>query len=425
MFIDKVKISIKAGDGGDGATSFLHFKGVVNGGPDGGDGGKGGNVIIRADKHLSSLVEYYYKTKYFAGNGERGMSKNCTGKAGEDVVLLVPLGTVVKDEKTGNVIQDFFYHGQEKVVLEGGQGGKGNARFVTSRRHAPHFSQKGEPTEKQSIIMELKTIADVGLIGFPNVGKSTLLSKVSSARPKIANYHFTTLSPNLGVVSRFDESFVVADIPGLIEGASEGAGLGIEFLKHIERTRMLVHVVDISGMEGRDPYDDFIKINAELKGYSETLASLQQIVVANKCDVFGAEENLEVFTQKIKEDFGDKYKVIPITAITGDGKEKLLDEIQKVLKDLPPVSPLEFEEFNYTKPDRLDYEIEEIEDGVFNITGSLIDVLVRNVCMSDMHSMAYLQKVLKDRGIFKQLRQMGAGEGSTIIIAGTEFDFVD
>ena len=421
MFIDKVKISIKAGNGGDGATSFLHFKGVVNGGPDGGDGGKGGDIIIRADSHISSLIEYYYKTKYFAEDGSRGEPKNCTGKAGKDIVLIVPLGTVVKDAETGNIIQDFFYDGQEKTVLYGGQGGKGNARFTTSRRHAPHFSQKGESTDKQTIIMELKTIADVGLVGFPNVGKSTLLSKVSSARPKIANYHFTTLSPNLGVATYYDENFVVADIPGLIEGASEGAGLGIEFLKHIERTRMLVHVVDISGIEGRDPYDDFIKINEELSRYSETLASLKQIVVANKCDIYGAEENLQAFKEKI----GDDYKVIAISALTGDGKEELLKEITEVLKDIPPVSPLEFEEFNYVKPDRLSYEIEEIEPGVFNITGSLVEVLGRNVVMSDMHSMAYLQKVLKDRGIFKELRQMGAGEGSTVIILGTEFDFVD
>lgn len=421
MFVDKVKISIKAGNGGDGATSFLHFKGVVNGGPDGGDGGKGGDIIIKADSHVNSLLEYYYKTKYFAEDGQRGQSKNCTGAAGKDIVLLVPLGTVVRDEETGNILQDFFYDGQQKTILEGGQGGKGNARFVTSRRHAPHFSQKGENTEKKSIVMELKTIADVGLVGFPNVGKSTLLSKVSSARPKIANYHFTTLSPNLGVAEYYGDTFVVADIPGLIEGASQGAGLGIEFLKHIERTRMLVHVVDISGMEGRDPYEDFVKINEELKSYSETLASLKQIVVANKCDVYGAEENLATFAEKVGKD----YKIIPISALTGSGKEELLKVINEELKDIPPVSPLEFEEFNYVKPDRLTYEIEEIEPGVFNITGSLVEVLSRNVVMNDMHSMAYMQKVLKDRGIFKELRQMGAGEGSTVIIGGTEFDFVD
>lgn len=421
MFIDKVKISIKAGDGGDGATSFLHFKGVVNGGPDGGDGGKGGDVIIRADKRVSSLIEYYYKTKYTAENGSNGESKNCFGKAGKDLVLLVPLGTVVRDEESGNILQDFFYDGQEKVILKGGEGGKGNARFVSSRRHAPHFSQKGEDVERKFIIMELKTIADVGLVGFPNVGKSTLLSKVSSAKPKIANYHFTTLSPNLGVATYYDESFVVADIPGLIEGASEGAGLGHDFLKHIERTRMIVHVVDISGVEGRDPYDDYIKINEELSSYSETLGKLKQIVVANKCDIYGAEENLQIFKQKV----GDDITVIPITAVNGDGIDKLLKKIVEVLAEIPPVQPLEYEEFNYEKPDHLTYEIEEVEPGVFEITGTLVDVLKRNVVVDDMHSFAYMQKVLKDRGIFKELRKMGAEEGSTVIIGGTEFDFVE
>lgn len=421
MFIDKVRISIKAGDGGDGATSFLHFKGVVNGGPDGGDGGKGGDVIIRADKRVSSLLEYYYKTKYTAENGSNGESKNCFGKAGQDLVLLVPLGTVVRDEESGQVIQDFFYDGQEKVVLKGGEGGKGNARFVSSRRHAPHFSQKGEDTERKFIIMELKTIADVGLVGFPNVGKSTLLSKVSSAKPKIANYHFTTLSPNLGVANYYDETFVVADIPGLIEGASEGAGLGIDFLKHIERTRMIVHVVDISGVEGRDPYDDFIKINEELSSYSAKLGKLKQIVAANKCDIYGAEENLKAFKEKI----GRKYPVIPITAVNGEGTDKLLKKIVETLAKLPPVQPLEYEEFSYEKPDRLTYEIEEIEDGVFEITGTLVDVLKRNVVIDDMHSFSYMQKVLKDRGIFKELRKMGATDGSTIVIGGSEFDFYD
>lgn len=421
MFIDKVKITVKAGNGGDGATSFLHFKGVVNGGPDGGDGGKGGDVIIRADKRVSSLIEYYYKTKYFAGNGENGQSKNCFGKAGEDVVLLVPTGTVVRDEESGEILMDFFNDGQEKKILTGGEGGKGNARFTTSRRHAPHFSQKGEETEKKTLIMELKTIADVGFVGFPNVGKSTLLSKITSARPKIANYHFTTLSPNLGVVSYYDESFVVADIPGLIEGASQGAGLGIDFLKHIERTRMIVHVVDVSGIEGRDAFDDYQKINEELRSYSEKLASLKQIVVANKCDVFGAEEKLAEFKEKLPND----VKVVPMSAIKGEGTKILIEEILETLKDIPPVAPLEYEEFNYVKPDRLYYEIEEIEDGVFEITGSLVDVLKRNVVTSDFHSMAYMQKVLKDRGIFKELRKLGADNNSTVVIAGEEFEFLD
>ena len=298
MFIDRAIIRIKAGNGGCGATSFLHFKGKVGGGPDGGDGGKGGDVIFVADEHVSSLADYYYKSKFFAENGEPGGPKNCFGKAGKDLVLKVPLGTVIKDKQTGNIIADMFEEGYKKVVLVGGEGGKGNARFTNSRRHTPHFSQTGEKTEEKQILLELKTIADVGLVGFPNVGKSTLLSRITNARPKIADYHFTTLSPNLGVCGLYDEQFTIADIPGLIEGASEGAGLGIEFLRHIERTRMLIHVVDISGVEGRDPYDDYLKINEELKKYGD-LDKLKQIIALNKCDMYGAEENIKIFKKKI------------------------------------------------------------------------------------------------------------------------------
>lgn len=420
MFIDRAVISIKAGDGGNGITSFIHYKGKVSGGPDGGDGGKGGNIVFVADRHLSSLIDYYYKTKYVAENGENGGSKDCFGHAGADLVLRVPLGTVIKDYESGNIIADMFEEGQKKVVLVGGDGGKGNAKFANSRRRAPHFSQTGEKTETKRVVLELKTIADVGLVGFPNVGKSTILSKITKARPKIANYHFTTLSPNLGVVDYYDTQFMVADIPGLIEGASEGAGLGIEFLKHIERTRMLVHVVDVSGMEGRDPYDDYLKINEELKNYSKELSKLKQIVVANKCDVYGAEENLKALKEKI----GRKHKIIPISAITGEGLDKVKSEMVKILEKLPPVKPLEFEEFNYVKPDRLDYEIYR-EGETFVVEGTLVDVLKRNVVMTDMNSLAYLQKVLKDRGIIAELRKMGATDKSTIIIGGEEFEFVD
>lgn len=420
MFIDRALITIKAGDGGSGITSFVHYKGKVSGGPDGGDGGKGGDVIFIADQHLSSLADYYYKTKYVAENGSAGGSKNCFGKAGQNLVLRVPLGTVIRDRESGNIIADMFTDGQSKVVLVGGDGGKGNARFTNARRHAPHFSQTGEKTEIKQVILELKTIADVGLVGFPNVGKSTILSKITRARPKIANYHFTTLSPNLGVCDYYDNQFVVADIPGLIEGASEGAGLGIEFLKHIERTRMLVHVVDISGVEGRDAYEDYLKINAELKSYSPKLAKLKQIVVANKLDVYGAEEKLKEFKKQI----GRKHKVVCVSAVTGDGLEDLKKVVWDMLVKLPPLKPLEFEEFNYVKPERLDYEIFK-EGETFVVTGSLVDVLKRNVVLDDMHSLAYLHKVLRDRGIIKELRQMGATEKSTIIIGGEEFEFVD
>lgn len=420
MFIDRAIISIKAGDGGNGITSFIHYKGKVSGGPDGGDGGKGGDVIFVADSSLTNLADYYYKTKYVAERGANGEPKNCFGKAGKDVVLKVPLGTVIKDKETGSVIADMFEDGQKKVVLTGGDGGKGNARFTNARRHAPHFSQTGEKTETKRVILELKTIADVGLVGFPNVGKSTLLGKLTKARPKIADYHFTTLSPNLGVCEMYDKTFTVADIPGLIEGASEGLGLGTEFLRHIERTRMLIHVVDMSGIEGRDPYADYVAINEELKKYDKKVAKLKQIIVANKCDIEGAAENLKAFKEKV----GKNKKIVPISAIDGKGVDKLKEEIIKVLEKLPPVKPLEYEEFTYKKPEKLEYEILK-EGETFVVVGSLVDVLKRNVVMDDMNSLAYLQKVLKDRGIIDKLRKMGATEKSTVIIGGEEFEFVD
>lgn len=420
MFVDRAIITIKAGDGGNGITSFMHFKGKVGGGPDGGDGGKGGDIIFVADKHLTSLADYYYKTKYVAENGQPGEPKDCFGRAGKNLVLKVPLGTVIKDRQTGKVIADMFSDGDKKVVLVGGDGGKGNAKFKTSRRHAPHFSQTGEKTETKQVILELKTIADVGLLGFPNVGKSTLLSKITRARPKIANYHFTTLSPNLGIVDYYDKNFTIADIPGLIEGASEGAGLGIDFLRHIERTRMLVHIVDISGAEGRDPFEDYTKINLELKKYSKQVAKLKQIIVANKIDYFGAEERLSEFKEKI----GKGKKVIPISAITGEGLENLVAELYKALQKLPELKPLEFEEFKYEKPERLTYEIFK-EGETYMVVGSLVEVLKRNVVMDDMNSLAYMHKVLRDRGIIDKLRKMGATEKSTIIIGGEEFEFID
>ena len=420
MFIDRALITIKAGDGGNGITSFVHFKGRVSGGPDGGDGGKGGDIIFVADKHLSNLSDYYYKTKYVAENGAPGEPKDCFGKAGKDLVLKVPLGTVIKDRESGGIIADMFTDGQKKVVLVGGDGGKGNAKFTNARRHAPHFSQTGEKTETKQVVLELKTIADVGLVGFPNVGKSTILSKITRARPKIANYHFTTLSPNLGVADYYDDQFVVADIPGLIEGASDGAGLGIEFLRHIERTRMLVHVIDISGVEGRDPYEDYLKINAELKNYSPELAKLKQIIAVNKTDIYGAEENLKAFKEKV----GRKHKIVSVSAITGAGLDDLKKAVHDALLKLPPVKPLEFEEFNYVKPERLEYEIFK-EGETFVVVGTLVDVLKRNVVMDDMNSLAYLHKVLRDRGIIAELRKMGATDKSVVIIGGEEFEFID
>lgn len=419
MFVDRAIITIKAGDGGNGITSFIHYKGKVGGGPDGGDGGKGGDIIFTATKTLTSLADFYYKTKYVAENGAAGEPKNCFGAQGKDLIIKVPLGTVIKDKQSGNIIADMFFDGQTKTVLVGGDGGKGNARFANARRHAPHFSQTGEKTESKQLILELKTIADVGLLGFPNVGKSTLLSKLTKAAPKIANYHFTTLSPNLGVCEYYDNRFIIADIPGLIEGASEGAGLGTEFLRHIERTRMLVHVVDIAGSEGRDPFEDYLKINSELKKYDKTLAKVKQVIVANKIDFFGADEKLKEFKAKL-----GRKKVVAISAMTGEGIDELKKAIYEVLIKLPELKPLEFEEFNYVKPERLTYEILK-EGETFVIVGSLVDVLKRNVVMDDMNSLAYLHKVLKDRGIIAELRKMGATEKSTVIIGGEEFEFID
>ena len=420
-FTDKVKIKIKSGDGGDGMNSFKSYKGKPACGPDGGDGGKGGDVYIVADRGQNDLLPFRFTSKYFAEDGEKGGTNQCFGRGGKDVVINVPVGTVVKDFETGAVIADMFADGEKKLIAEGGRGGKGNVRFTTSRRHAPNFAQKGEKTEPHVLVLELKVIADVGIIGFPNVGKSTLLSKISAARPKVANYHFTTLSPNLGVVRVYDKSFVAADIPGLIEGAAEGAGLGHDFLRHIERTRLLLHVVDISGSEGRDPVEDFKKINAELAGYSQKLAALPQVVALNKCDVYGAEENLKVFKRK----YGKKYKIFPITAVSGEGLQPLLGELVSELELLPPVAREEVDEdFSYRKPSDLAFAI-YMDGDAYVVVGPLVDMLCRNVTLTDPDSMAYFQKILREKGVISRLKEMGIKEGDTVSIGDVEFDFVE
>ena len=420
-FTDKVKITIKSGDGGDGMNSFKSYKGKPACGPDGGDGGKGGDIYIVADRGQTDLLPFRYTRKYVAENGEKGGTNLCFGRGGADVVIKVPIGTVVKDAATGTVIADMFSDGEKKLIAEGGRGGKGNTRFTTSRRHAPNFAQKGEKTEPHELILELKVIADVGIIGFPNVGKSTLLSKISAARPKVANYHFTTLSPNLGVVRVYDKSFVAADIPGLIEGAAQGAGLGHDFLRHIERTRLLLHVVDISGSEGRDPIEDFKKINAELSEYSKKLASLPQVIALNKCDVYGAEENIRAFKKK----YGRKYKIFPITAVSGEGLQPLLDELVAELDKLPPVAREEADElFTYRKSGNLDFEI-YVDEGVYVVVGPLVDMLCRNVVLTDPDSMAYFQKILREKGVIAKLREMGIKEGDTVSVGDVEIEFVE
>ena len=421
VFTDKVKITIKSGDGGDGMNSFKSYKGKPACGPDGGDGGNGGAVFIVADGSMNDLLFFRYTSKFFAGNGERGGTNKCFGRGGDDIIIKVPVGTVVKDAETDTVICDLFSENEKKLIAEGGRGGKGTVRFTTARRHAPNFAQKGEKTEPHTLILELKVIADVGIIGFPNVGKSTLLSKISAARPKIANYHFTTLSPNLGVVKYYDNSFVAADIPGLIEGAAQGAGLGHDFLRHIERTRMLLHVVDISGCEGRDPIEDFKKINSELSAYSKVLSALPQVIALNKCDVYGAEENVKAFKKK----YSHKYKIFPITAVNGEGSDKLIECLFDILSELPPVRRIESDEsFTYTKSGNLGFEI-YMDGDAYVVVGSLVDMLCRNVSLDDPDSMTYFQKILREKGVISKLREMGIKENDTVVVGDVEFDFVN
>ena len=338
---------------------------------------------------------------------------------GADVVLKVPCGTLVRDAETNKIICDVYENGEKILLLQGGKGGKGNVRFTTARRHAPNFAQKGVKVKPHAVILEMKVIADVGLVGFPNVGKSTLLSRISAARPKIADYHFTTLSPNLGVVQYYENSFVAADIPGLIEGAAEGAGLGHGFLRHIERTRMICHVLDIAGTEGRDPLEDFDKINAELAAYSEKLAALPQIVVLNKCDCPGAQENIARFTAAHPD-----LTVCPITALSGEGTKELLDQVWALLQTLPPAERIPSDEFAFEEEDTWQFEIFRDEEGAYVVVGGLVDLLCRNVVLSNPDSMQYFQRMLKTRGVFKALQGMGCKEGDTVVVGDVEFEFV-
>ncbi len=419
MFIDKVKIFIKAGNGGNGSASLHTEKYVPNGGPDGGDGGKGGDVVFVATSAENTLNAFHFQKHFRAENGSDGGKKNCYGKCGADLEVKVPVGTVVKTTD-GKIIADMYSDGQRQVILKGGRGGRGNKHFATPRRRSPSFAEHGIKTEEHEIVLELKTIADVGLVGFPNVGKSTLLSVVSSAKPRIANYHFTTLSPNLGVVSYYDKTFVVADIPGLIEGASDGAGLGHSFLRHIERTRVLVHVLDISGSEGRDPLEDFKLINGELFKYDSELKNLPMIVVANKMDMPSANENL----QRFHESFPG-LTVVPMTTIIHEGVDDLLKILVDVLEKLPPAQPLEYQAVSLDEEESYDFQIEVLEEDVFEVVGGLVKALSRKVNMDDYDSFGYFQRVMKERGVITALRNAGARDGSTVIVGELEFDFVD
>ncbi|MBQ1684493.1 MAG: GTPase ObgE [Clostridia bacterium] len=421
QFVDKARIVIKAGNGGDGAASFHREKFVQRGGPDGGDGGRGGSIIFEADENMSTLLDFKFVRFFRAENGENGRGKMQSGKSGEDLVIKVPCGTRVRDLASGKIIADMNRPGKRRTVLRGGRGGKGNTHFATPTKQSPHYAQNGQKTSEYEVELELMTIADVGLVGLPNVGKSTILSVVTSAKPKIANYHFTTLTPNLGVVRRYDSTFVLADIPGLIEGAAEGAGLGHDFLRHIERTRMLVHVLDISGCEGRDPIEDYRRIRSELTQYSEKLAELPELIAANKMDITGAEDWLELLREELA---GSPAEIFPVSAATGKGFEPLLDRIIEMLKTLPKTR--EFEEDEITEKAQYEWGFEiEVEDNVFTVTGGTVDYIMDTTNAEDEESMRRFQRMLETEGIIDALRAKGAGEDSVIRLGEWEFDFVE
>lgn len=423
MFIDRAKIHIKAGDGGDGKVSFHREKYVAAGGPDGGDGGKGGDVVLLVDEGLRTLIDFKYRKKYFADNGEPGGPSNCSGKGGGDLVIKVPPGTLVKDGDTGRILADMTKPGQKVVIAKGGKGGAGNQHFATSTRQVPSFARAGDQGEEYHVELELKTIADVGLVGFPNAGKSTILSMVSAATPKIADYPFTTLEPNLGVVGiDGGGSFVLADIPGLIEGAHEGIGLGFEFLRHVERTRLLLHVVDVAGVDGRDPLNDFDTINAELKQYNPKLAERPQVVAANKVDLPDGRDNLESFTKAIEE---KGYKVFPISAATNKGVKELMYYIAEQLRELPEAVPLTEEsgEVVYTAGEEEPFAVRR-EGNVYIVEGNWIRKVVGSTNFNIYESIQYFQRSLKSRGVIDALEKLGINEGDTVKIYDIEFEYI-
>lgn len=421
MFVDKTKIVVKAGNGGNGAVTFRREKYVPNGGPDGGDGGKGGDIILHADSSINTLIDFKFKKHFRAENGQNGQGSNCKGKSGKDLVINVPCGTVVKEIESGKVIVDMFEANKEYTLLKGGLGGKGNQCFASSRHQAPRYSQLGQVTNEYEVVLELKTIADVGLVGFPNVGKSTLLASVTDAKPKIANYHFTTLSPNLGVLKQFDQTCVIADIPGLIEGASRGVGLGHEFLRHIERVRMILHLVDISQSEGRDAFEDFMAINLELKSYSPVLLTRPQIIVLNKADMLVDNTNVEEFKRKLEDTEFKNSKIFLVSAFTHTGLDKLIDEIFNQLKLLPPLKEIESDEIEFDVRDTNSIEYEKINDDTYRVFGGRIDELKRRVVISDEDSLLYLQRRMRKDGIISALKKLGLKNGDTIFIDDIEF----
>lgn len=422
MFVDKAGITVSAGRGGDGAVAFHREKYVANGGPDGGDGGRGGDIIVVADDNMSTLLDFRYKRKYVAGNGANGMGNRCSGKDGESITIRVPRGTLIRDKETGGIIKDMS-DGQPFTLARGGRGGWGNKHFATPTRQVPRFAKPGMNGESREVVLELKLLADVGLVGFPNVGKSTLLSVVSKAHPKIANYHFTTLFPNLGVVYVADGvSFVMADIPGIIEGASDGAGLGHDFLRHIDRCRLLIHLVDVSGSEGRDPIEDFEAINKELKEYNPELAERPQIVVANKCDLLPEGSELLEELRDYVETFG--YKLFEMSAVTHQGTHELVQTAADMLSKLPPVI---YYEADYVAPEPVvdtsaEVEIDQYDD-FWVVEGPWLEKLVATVNFSDYESRMYFDRILREAGIFERMEAMGIKDGDTVSIYNLDFEY--
>ena len=424
MFTDYVKIIVKAGNGGDGAVSFRREKYVAAGGPDGGDGGKGGNVYMEVDQDKNTLIDFRYQKKFKAENGKNGEGANKYGRSGEDLVIKVPRGTIVKDAETGKILADLSELGQKELILSGGRGGKGNSHFATSTRQAPRFSQEGEKGEEKELVLELKLLADVGLLGFPNVGKSTLLSVVTDATPKIVDYHFTTLEPNLGVVkSEYGDSFVIADIPGIIEGASQGIGLGIQFLRHIERTRLLLHVIDVSGSEGRNPVEDFNIINEELKKYSEKLSKRKQIIVANKIDSMQDEKLYKDLEKMAKEKGLEIYK---ISAVTRKGVKELMARVSEVLKTLPKEDLIEIDNKKkiYTLQDEEEISVKK-ENGVYIVSGTAVEKLMRTINLADNESLHYFHRRLNEMGINQRLKELGIHDGDYVQISDYELEWED
>lgn len=422
MFVDRVKIHVKGGNGGNGMVSFFRAKYITHGGPDGGDGGRGGDVIFVGDESMGTLMDFRYKRMFKAGNGQDGGKRNCFGKDGESVVIKVPVGTVIREAESGKIMADITKHGEEKILIHGGKGGKGNQHFATPTRQAPRYAEPGRVAKEYDVILELKLIADVGLIGFPNVGKSTLLSMVTNANPKIANYHFTTLAPNLGVVEgKYGDSFVLADIPGLVEGASEGVGLGHAFLRHVERTKVFIHVVDAAGVEGDDPVENVRKINQELEAYNPELMKRPQVIAANKTDIPGSEENVE----RLKEAYEKEgFEVFPISAATNKGLDELLTKVAEILKNYPEdiVFEEEYEEYDEVAVDQEPFTI-EVEDGVYVARGVGVEKMIGYTNIDTEKGFAFFQRYLKEKGIIEALEEKGIQEGDTVRIYDMEFEF--